>query len=81
MPLPENPSFWTTQGDLNGKPSSNLEALEKYTFELRVTGIFSTSRGYPMSLISTVTFAKINFPKFDLHYKAESAMNSWYLYD
>ena len=47
-----------------GKPSSNLEALEKYTFELRVTGIFSTSRGYPMSLISTVTFAKNISPNF-----------------
>ena len=41
IPLPENSSFWTTQGDLNGKPSSNLEALEKQTFKLRVTGIFS----------------------------------------
>jgi len=29
IPLPENSSFWTTQGDLNGKPSSNLEVLEK----------------------------------------------------
>ena len=29
IPLPENSSFWTTQGDLNGKPASNLEALEK----------------------------------------------------
>ena len=29
IPLPEKSSFWTTQGDLNGKPSSNLEVLEK----------------------------------------------------
>ena len=33
-----------------------------------------------MSLISTITFAKNIFPKFDLHYKAESAINYWYLY-
>ena len=33
-----------------------------------------------MSLISTITFAKNISPKFDLHYKAESAINYWYLY-